>query len=237
MGTNQSSLAKSASSEKKEKIPELKVKLVGEGGRSVNQDGNIIHISHGEFETESDSEYESSDDESVDEEETAERLRILEDAQNLKALAVAYLHPELPVVTSDPTAFARCYFDRASAPEQEDMEEIEYRRQVLEDAAALKQLAVDYAHPELPVVTSDPTATARCYFDRASAPQPNSSPVHAAKSVEPAAVAPKKVIEKIPAYDSQSAVKTLDTSKSSDIVRSLSSVKLFGLDGDGDASY
>jgi uncharacterized protein YqiB (DUF1249 family) len=161
----------------------------------------------------------------------------LEDAAALKQLAVDYAHPELPVVTSDPTATARCYFDRASAPEQEDMEEIEYRRQVLEDAAALKQLAVDYAHPELPVVTSDPTATARCYFDRASAPQPNSSPVHAAKSVEPAAVAPKKVIEKIPAYDSQSAVKTLDTSKSSDIVRSLSSVKLFGLDGDGDASY
>ncbi len=109
--------------------------------------------------------------EQEEEEEARYRQQVLADAQALKKLAVDYAHPELGVVTSDPTATARCYFDRASAPEQESLEEEDYRRQVLADAAALKQLAVDYAHPELGVVASDPTATARCYFDRASAPE------------------------------------------------------------------
>merc|ERR1712007_312317 len=95
----------------------------------------------------------------------------LADAVALKKLAVDYMHPELGVVTSDPTATARCYFDRASAPEQESIEEAEERAMALTDAVALKKLAVDYMHPELGVVTSDPAATARCYFDRASAPE------------------------------------------------------------------
>mmetsp|Transcript_11483 Transcript_11483/g.25741 ORF Transcript_11483/g.25741 Transcript_11483/m.25741 type:complete len:157 (-) Transcript_11483:345-815(-) len=80
-----------------------------------------------------------------------------------------YAHPELPVVTSDPTATARCFYQRASAPEQESLEEMEERAQVLADAADLKKMAVLYAHPELPVEVSA-VATARCYFDRASAP-------------------------------------------------------------------
>jgi hypothetical protein len=105
--------------------------------------------------------------------ELMERLRILEDARQLKQLAVAFLHPELPVEV-DSTATARCYFDRASAPEQESLEEADYRQMVLADAAALKKLAVDYMHPELGVVTTDPSATARCYFDRASAPEQES---------------------------------------------------------------
>lgn len=67
MGTNQSSLAKSASSEKKKEIPELEVKLSGERGRSVNHNENIIEISLDDFETD-DSDDEISDDESVDEE-------------------------------------------------------------------------------------------------------------------------------------------------------------------------
>jgi len=103
-------------------------------------------------------------------EEAEARTQVLADAAALKKLAVDYLHPELPVVVSDPTATARCYFDRASAPEVESNEDAEARAQVLADAAALKKLAVDYLHPELPVVVSDSTATARCYFDRASAP-------------------------------------------------------------------
>eukprot|EP01083_Nonionella_stella_P176979 620739_1 len=103
-------------------------------------------------------------------EETEYRRQVLEDAAALKQLAVDYAHPEIGVVNTDATATARCYFDRASAPEQESLEEAEYRQQVLADAAALKKLAIDYAHPELGVVTSDPAATARSYFDRASAP-------------------------------------------------------------------
>ena len=99
----------------------------------------------------------------------AERRQILSDARALRHLAIAFLHPELPVVTSDAAARARCYFNRASAFEQESVEESEVRTQILADAAALKMHAIMYAHPELPVVTSDATSTARCYFDRASA--------------------------------------------------------------------
>ena len=99
----------------------------------------------------------------------AERRQILSDARALRHLAIAFLHPELPVVTSDAAARARCYFNRASAFEQESVEESEVRTQILADAAALKMHAIMYAHPELPVITSDATATARCYFNRASA--------------------------------------------------------------------
>ena len=99
----------------------------------------------------------------------AERRQILSDARALRHLAIAFLHPELPVVTSDAAARARCYFNRASAFEQESVEESEVRTQILADAAALKMHAIMYAHPELPVVTSDATSTARCYFDRGSA--------------------------------------------------------------------
>ena len=105
--------------------------------------------------------------------ELIERLRILEDARQLKQLAAAFLHPERPVEVES-TSCARCYFDRHSAPEQESNEEAEERRAVLEDAAALKRLAVDYMHPEMHVESSDMTSCARCYFDRPSVPQQES---------------------------------------------------------------
>jgi hypothetical protein len=104
-------------------------------------------------------------------EEAEERARILQDAQLLKKYAVDYAHPELPVVTTDPTACGRNYFDRASAPEQESLEDMEARELVLADMRALKKLAVDYLHPELPVTTTDSYATGRNYFDRPSAPE------------------------------------------------------------------
>merc|ERR1711971_469347 len=80
-----------------------------------------------------------------------------------------YLHPELPVEV-DPAACARCYYDRASAPLQETKEEMEEKNMLMDDIEKLRKLARDYLHPELPVVTSDPSACARCYYDRASAP-------------------------------------------------------------------
>ena len=102
-------------------------------------------------------------------EEAEEQAAIMADLDALKKAARDYLHPELPVVTTDPTTCGRNYFARYSAPEQEPVEETEYRAAVLADAAALKQHAVWHAHPETPVVSS-PEATARCYFDRVSAP-------------------------------------------------------------------
>jgi hypothetical protein len=107
--------------------------------------------------------------EQEDVEYTEERVRALEDAQQLFRLAVDYKHPELPVATTDSTAYGRNYFSRASAPEQEDPQEAEERNLVLEEAKMLHKLAVDYLHPELPVVTTDATACGRNYYTRASA--------------------------------------------------------------------
>eukprot|EP00568_Trieres_chinensis_P018109 CAMPEP_0183329386 /NCGR_PEP_ID=MMETSP0160_2-20130417/84767_1 /TAXON_ID=2839 ORGANISM="Odontella Sinensis, Strain Grunow 1884" /NCGR_SAMPLE_ID=MMETSP0160_2 /ASSEMBLY_ACC=CAM_ASM_000250 /LENGTH=528 /DNA_ID=CAMNT_0025497577 /DNA_START=57 /DNA_END=1643 /DNA_ORIENTATION=+ len=125
---------------------------------------------------ESEDEWDSDEEEDEDDEDLEERLRALADLRALKNLAVHFLHPELPVQT-DGTAFGRNYFDRPSAPDREeddaDDEEDneEERRAVLADAAALKKAAVDHAHPELGVSTSDPTCFGRDYFDRPSAPE------------------------------------------------------------------
>jgi predicted Rdx family selenoprotein len=107
-------------------------------------------------------EYESEDD-------MDERDDIMEDMAQLKKLAQDYLQPERPVVTSDPYAMGRNYFSRASALDQEFIDEEQERTQILADARHLKQLAVDYLHPEKPVVTSDVFAFGRNYFSRPSA--------------------------------------------------------------------
>jgi hypothetical protein len=167
-------------------------------------------------------------------EEAEERARILADAKALKERAVWHAHPELPVTTSDATATARCYFDRASAPEQESLEEAEYRAAVLADALALKQQAVMYAHPELPVVTSDPTATARCYFDRASAPhdaeQIISTSAYAAEKKEESLEDHMQKLEALaPAASKVKTVPAAGPEAATSIHRSASEVQLFDL--------
>lgn len=101
----------------------------------------------------------------------AERAQVLTDAAALKKLAVHYMHPEVGVKATDPTVFGRNYFNRPSAPEQEDADEAEEKARVLADAVALKKLAVDYAHPEVGVSSSNPTVFGRNYFGRPSAPE------------------------------------------------------------------
>ena len=105
------------------------------------------------------------------EEEAEERERVMADLQALKQSAVDFMHPEIPVKTTDPTACGRNYFTRASAPEFEDPEEAAARAQVMEDLQQLKQAALDYLHPEISVKTTDSTARGRNYFSRASAPE------------------------------------------------------------------
>ena len=104
-----------------------------------------------------------------DEVDSAERELIMKDLKQLKQLAVDYLHPEKPVATSDLYATGRNYFSRASAPDQESIEEEQECVQILADARQLKQLAVDYLHPEKPMTTSDTFAFGRNYFTRPSA--------------------------------------------------------------------
>ena len=72
---------------------------------------------------------------------------------------------------TDPTVFGRNYFNRPSAPETEDDEFDDERAEILEEAAALKKLAIDYMHPEAGVKTSDASLFGRNYFDRPSAPE------------------------------------------------------------------
>ena len=102
-------------------------------------------------------------------EEEAERAMILQEAASMKKLATDYLHPELPVV-SDGFACGRNYFSRPSAESYDSDEDQEERAMILEEAVAMKKLAVDYLHPELPV-SVDATACGRNYFTRPSAPQ------------------------------------------------------------------
>ena len=108
----------------------------------------------------------------------AERRRILADARALKILSMVYLHPEKKAFNAwsmkegtDPTVFGRNYFNRPSAPETEDDEFDDERAEILEEAAALKKLAIDYMHPEAGVKTSDASLFGRNYFDRPSAPE------------------------------------------------------------------
>jgi len=101
-------------------------------------------------------------------EDIEQKAQVLADVRALKTAAVDYAHPEVGVVASDPSVYGRNYFNRVSAPEVED-EDIEERAKILAEAVALKKAAVDYAHPEIKVRTSDPSSYGRNYFSRFSA--------------------------------------------------------------------
>jgi len=153
-------------------------------------------------------------------EEAEERAAVLADATALKKLAVMYAHPEAPVTTSA-ECYGRNYFTRPSAPEQESVEEAEERTAVLADAAALKKLAVMYAHPEAPVTTSA-ECYGRNYFTRPSAPVPTESVQKNTSQVQPKTVLPsvQKTVKVSPPMGPET----------DDITRSASSVQLYGLD-------
>ena len=101
------------------------------------------------------------------EEDTDEKDLIMEEMKQLKKLAVDYMHPEKPVVTSDPYATGRNFFTRPSAEEQVRVEESEEEARVRKESLELKKLSEDYLHPERPVKSSG--LVARNYFDRPSA--------------------------------------------------------------------
>lgn len=94
----------------------------------------------------------------------------------LKQYAAFHLHPERSVKsTVDATAYGRNFFGRASASEQETVEEAEERATILEETAMLKQYAGYHLHPEMPVETQgDAMSFGRNFFLRASAPEQKS---------------------------------------------------------------
>lgn len=105
-----------------------------------------------------------------DEEVDADRDNVLEDVQALNESARHFSHPEEPVQV-DATATARNYFGRFSAPEWQDVEDDLERDYLVEDLQSLKAAARQYLHPEDPV-QADSVATARNYFSRPSAEEP-----------------------------------------------------------------
>ena len=109
--------------------------------------------------------------ERLEDEDADEVAEILEDAMKLKKAARAYLHPEDPVKVEDATAFGRNYFERASAPEMEEVEVANERARVLADAKALKKAAVAYMHPEIGVRSANGACFGRNFFNRPSAPE------------------------------------------------------------------
>eukprot|EP00547_Thalassionema_nitzschioides_P009600 CAMPEP_0194227054 /NCGR_PEP_ID=MMETSP0156-20130528/42660_1 /TAXON_ID=33649 /ORGANISM="Thalassionema nitzschioides, Strain L26-B" /LENGTH=350 /DNA_ID=CAMNT_0038959527 /DNA_START=59 /DNA_END=1111 /DNA_ORIENTATION=- len=111
----------------------------------------------------------ASADEFYGTEDAAEREQILQECAELKKYAGYHLHPEKPVVTEDSMLSARCYYGRATAPEQETVEEAEERAMILEEVFMLKKYAEFHLHPERPVETTDANACGRNYFDRFSA--------------------------------------------------------------------
>ena len=105
--------------------------------------------------------------ESIDE--ADERAIVLADAAALKKSAIAYMHPEVGVTSTDGEIFGRNYFHRYSAPETEWVEFADERAEILAEAAALKTSAMAYMHPELGVSVEDSTVFGRNYFSRYSA--------------------------------------------------------------------
>ena len=85
-----------------------------------------------------------------------QRALILSDVIALRKAAVGYAHPEVGVSSSDPSMHGYNDFNHLFAPEVED-EDIEEQAQILANVRALKMSAVDYAHPEVRVTSSDPT--------------------------------------------------------------------------------
>ena len=82
-------------------------------------------------------------------EDAEERASVLADAMALKRSAANYMHPEVGVTSTDATAFGRNHFNRYSAPETEEDEFADERAEIMEEAAALNNLATDYMHPEI----------------------------------------------------------------------------------------
>ena len=95
-----------------------------------------------------------------------ERQAILADLKTLKQSAVNCMHPEFSVKTTNPSAGGRNYFSRPSAPTSDQEEE---RQAIMAELKSLKQSAVNFLHPELPVAASDPFVCGRNYFSRLSA--------------------------------------------------------------------
>jgi len=150
-------------------LKRLNVLSVITDDESFAEDATLeTHISDSES-VATDSDSDSDDEENCDDCNEDAKL-ILEDAQKLKILADAFLHPEKKVTTTDPTAFGRNFFTTPSFMNDyptETVEEAHERAMILHDAAHLNTVAVYYGHPELPVTQTAEErmrTTARNYF-------------------------------------------------------------------------
>ena len=81
------------------------------------------------------------------------RAEVLAEAIALKELAVNYMHPEIGVTRVDGAAFGRNYFNRASAPETENVE-VKPKESSSVDASTLQPLAAAVKGANLPSTRS-----------------------------------------------------------------------------------
>jgi len=161
-------------------------------------------------------------------EEADERAQVLAEAAALKQSAVAYLCPEVGVASAAGACFGRNYFNRYSAPKTEEDDIVNERAKILADAAALKNLATGYMHPEAAVTAADGSVFGRNFFNRYSAPEvektgsPEESQDMAAARKLAAAVKGAKLLPESTKFNSSDQ-------KVGEPKKSASSVNLFGL--------
>ncbi|GMH47861.1 hypothetical protein TrRE_jg6025 [Triparma retinervis] len=106
--------------------------------------------------------------EQMEDDDADDMAECLEAAREMKEKVSWYLHPERPVTTNGNTA--RCFFDRASAPEQMSVEDADDMAECLAAAATMKETVSWFHHPSTPLKV-DPASSARNYF------QPNASQI------------------------------------------------------------
>jgi len=120
--------------------------------------------------------------------EAGEQAFVLSEALALKKSATNYMRPEVGVTSAAGAGFGRNYFNRSSAPDTEDGDHACERAEVLAEAAALKNMATGFMHPEVGVTTTDGAAFGRIFFNRYSAPEVEKQPGSPEESQDVAAV-------------------------------------------------
>ena len=88
------------------------------------------------------------EDNKEDADDMEDRIAVLEYVKNFRVAALFYIRPKVTVSMVDYTPKDRCFFSRPSAVEQEDIDFAEDKTNIILNAAALKNLAVDYTHPD-----------------------------------------------------------------------------------------
>jgi len=162
--------------------------------------------------------------------EADEQALVLAESLALKKSAMDYMHPEVRVTSAAYACFGRNYFNRSSALDTEDGDHACERAEVLAEAAALKNTATGFMHPEVGVTATDGAAFGRIFFNRYSAPEVEKQPGSPEESQDVAAV--KNLAAAVKGANLSGTESTKFNScdqKVGETKKSASTVNLFGL--------